>query len=192
MTEYEKMLSGDWYDPLDTTLRELRLNARQLTWQFNKTAPEQHKVRRRLLQQLCGAVGKDVFIEPPFHCDYGKHISFGDQVFLNFNCTILDVAPVTLGNYVFVGPGVQFYTVNHPLDALQRRTGIEQARPITIGNDVWLGGGVIICPGVTIGEQTVVAAGSVVTRNLPARVLAGGNPCKVIRELRLSEMSVNK
>lgn len=182
-TEYEKMLAGEWYDPLAKPLRELRLQARKLTQQFNKTQPEQHNVRRRIQQQLFASAGQHTFIEPPFYCDYGRHIQFGEQVFLNFNCTILDVAWVTFGNHIFVGPGVQFYTVNHPLSATQRRTGQERAKPINIGDDVWIGGAAIICPGVSIGARAVIAAGAVVTRDVPADSLVAGNPAQVIRQL---------
>ena len=183
MTEYQKMLSGAWYDPLDKNLRELRLEARKLTQQFNKTQPEQHNVRRRLQQALFATVGEQVFIEPPFYCDYGKHISFGDHVFLNFNCTILDVAPVTFGHHVFVGPAVQIYTVNHPLDAATRRSGVEQALPVQIANDVWIGGGAILCPGVSIDEGAVIAAGAVVVKDVPARAVVGGNPARLLKQL---------
>lgn len=183
LTEHQKMLSGQWYDPLDKELRELRLQARQLLHKFNNTSPEQHKVRRRIQAELFAATGENVFIEPPFKCDYGAQISLGDNVFFNFNCVVLDVAPVVIGNNVFFGPGVQLYTVNHPLDAALRRTGIEQAAPITVEDDVWFGGGVIVCPGVTIGARSVIAAGSVVTKDIPADVLAVGNPCKVLRSL---------
>jgi len=183
LAEQQKMQSGQWHDPLDKALRELRLQARQLLHKFNHSLPEQHKIRRRIQQELFAATGENVFIEPPFKCDYGAHISLGDHVFFNFNCVVLDSAPVHIGNNVFFGPGVQLYTVNHPLDAALRRTGIEQAAPITINDDVWLGGAVIVCPGVTIGARSVVAAGSVVTKDIPADVLAAGNPCKVIRKL---------
>lgn len=183
MTEYEKMLAGDWYNPLDKELRQLRLQVRQQLAKYNNSAPEHHKQRRLLLADIFGAVGANVFIEPPFNCDYGKHITLGDGVFFNFNCVVLDVAPVTIGNNVLFGPSVQLYTVNHPLAAAERRTGVEQAAAITIGDDVWLGGGVIVCPGVTIGERAVIAAGSVVTKDIPADVLAAGNPCRILRRL---------
>ncbi|GGW67757.1 sugar O-acetyltransferase [Alishewanella tabrizica] len=183
MTEYEKMLAGAWYNPLDPELRQMRLAVRQKLATYNSSAPSHHKQRRLLLADILGAVGNNVFIEPPFHCDYGKHLFIGDGVFFNFNCVVLDVAPVTIGNNVFFGPAVQLYTVNHPLAAAERRTGIEQAAPITIGDDVWLGGGVIICPGIRIGARSVIAAGSVVTQDIPEDVLAAGNPCRILRQL---------
>ncbi|WP_226751527.1 sugar O-acetyltransferase [Alishewanella maricola] len=183
VTEYEKMLNAQWYNPLDQTLRELRLATRQLLYKFNKTSPEQVKIRRTLQQDLFAEVGRDVFIEPPFFCDYGQHIRLGDKVFFNFNCVVLDVGCVTIGNNVFFGPAVQIYTVNHPLGADERRSGIEQALPINIADDVWIGGGVIICPGVSIGARSVIAAGSVVTQDVPADVVVAGNPGRVLRRL---------
>lgn len=183
MTEYEKMLAGQWYDPLDAELRLLRLKTRENCAKYNATGASHHKQRRLLLATLLGTVGQHVFIEPPFFCDYGKHIHLGEKVFFNFNCVLLDVAAITIGDNVFFGPAVQLYTVNHPLDALARRSGVEQALPITIGNDAWLGGGVIVCPGVTIGERTVVAAGAVVTKDLLADGLYAGNPAKLIKML---------
>ncbi|MDP4946471.1 MAG: sugar O-acetyltransferase [Alishewanella sp.] len=183
VTEYEKMLNAQWYNPLDKTLRELRLATRQLLYKFNKTSPEQVKIRRTLQQDLFAEVGRDVFIEPPFFCDYGQHIRLGDKVFFNFNCVVLDVGWVTIGNNVFFGPAVQIYTVNHPLGADERRSGIEQALPINIADDVWIGGGVIICPGVSIGARSVIAAGSVVTQDVPADVVVAGNPGRVLRRL---------
>ncbi|MCC5452061.1 sugar O-acetyltransferase [Rheinheimera sp. UJ51] len=183
VTEYEKMLNAQWYNPLDKTLRELRLATRQLLYKFNKTSPEQVKIRRTLQQDLFAEVGRDVFIEPPFFCDYGQHIRLGDKVFFNFNCVVLDVGWVTIGNNVFFGPAVQIYTVNHPLVADERRSGIEQALPINIADDVWIGGGVIICPGVSIGARSVIAAGSVVTKDVPADVVVAGNPGRVLRSL---------
>ncbi|MCB5227460.1 sugar O-acetyltransferase [Alishewanella sp. 16-MA] len=177
------MLNAQWYNPLDQTLRELRLATRQLLYKFNKTSPEQVKIRRTLQQDLFAEVGRDVFIEPPFFCDYGQHIRLGDKVFFNFNCVVLDVGCVTIGNNVFFGPAVQIYTVNHPLGADERRSGIEQALPINIADDVWIGGGVIICPGVSIGARSVIAAGSVVTQDVPADVVVAGNPGRVLRRL---------
>ena len=125
----------------------------------------------------------DAWIQPPFYCDYGTNISLGAKVCFNFNCVVLDVMPVTIGDNVLFGPAVQLYTATHPINAAERRTGLELAKPITIGSDVWIGGGTIICPGVTIGDRSVIGAGSVVTRSIPADVTAAGNPCRVIRSL---------
>jgi maltose O-acetyltransferase len=125
----------------------------------------------------------DVAITPPFSCDYGRNIRLGSAVYFNFNCVVLDVAPVTIGNHVLFGPAVQIYTAYHPLDAAERRSGIEYGKPVVLGDDVWVGGGAIVCPGVTIGAGAVIGAGSVVTRDVPPYVLAVGNPCRVLRDL---------
>lgn len=183
MTEYEKMLSGQWYHPLDAELRQLRLQSRERCNKYNATGASHVKQRRLILAELLGQVGQNLFIEPPLFCDYGKHIRVGDNVFFNFNCVLLDVAPISIGNNVFFGPAVQLYTVNHPLQAEARRSGIEQAAAITIGNDVWLGGGVIVCPGVTIGDRVVVAAGAVVSHDLAADGLYAGNPARWLKSL---------
>ena len=138
--------------------------------------------RRPILQELFGAGGDSVWMQPPFFCDYGSNILLGQRVFFNFNCVVLDVCQVKIGDYTMCGPAVQIYTATHPLEAELRRTQ-EFAKPIEIGADVWVGGGAIICPGVRIGERTVIGAGSVVTRDVPSDVLAAGNPCRVIRKL---------
>ncbi|MCE9665312.1 sugar O-acetyltransferase [Halomonas sp. M5N1S17] len=183
MTEKEKMLAGELYDPRDAQLQRERRRARLLIKAFNDSSDDQGQERKRLLLELFGAMGKGTFIEPPFYCDYGGNISLGERVFFNFNCVILDVAVVTIGNHVMFGPNVQVYTATHPLDAEQRRSGLEAAKPITIGDDVWIGGGAILCPGVTIGARSVIGAGSVVTKDIPEDVFAGGNPCRMIRSL---------
>ncbi|MCE8002899.1 sugar O-acetyltransferase [Billgrantia ethanolica] len=184
MIEKEKMLAGELYDPRDPQLLRERHRARLLTKAFNDTSDAQGKERKRLLSELFGAMGKGTFIEPPFHCDYGGNITLGEKVFFNFNCVILDVAEVTIGNHTMFGPGVQVYTATHPLDAEERRSGLEAAKPITIGDDVWIGGGAILCPGVTIGARSVIGAGSVVTKDIPEDVFAAGNPCRVVRPLK--------
>jgi len=124
-----------------------------------------------------------VWMQPPFFCDYGSNIHLGEKVFFNFNCVVLDVCPVRIGSYTLFGPAVQILTATHPLDAAERRRGLEGATPIEIGADVWVGGGAIICPGVRIGAQAVIGAGSVVTRDVPERTIAAGNPCRVIRTI---------
>lgn len=181
MSEKQRMLQGESYNPLDRELVIARKQARSLTESFNCASTG--KERKQLLAQLVGAPLRRVFIEPPFQCDYGIHLHLGSEVFINFGCVILDCAPVTIGNHVFIGPGVHIYTAAHPLDAGERRSGRESARPVTIGNDVWIGGGVIVLAGVSIGLGAVIGAGSVVTRSIPAGVLAAGNPCRVIRAL---------
>src|SRR5690606_17653376 len=183
LTEKQKMLSGQWYNPLDKELSAERLAARQLQHQFNHTAPDDEAGRRALLKQWLPNSGKHFYVEPPFYCDYGYNIKTGAKVFFNFNCVVLDVAPVTIGNNVLFGPAVQIYTVNHPLEAKARNNLIEQAKPIIIADDVWIGGGAVLLPGITIGKGSVIAAGSVVTKDIPAGVVAGGNPCRVIKTL---------
>ncbi|MDP5135415.1 sugar O-acetyltransferase [Rheinheimera baltica] len=182
-SEKHKMLSGQWYNPLDKALSAERLASRKLQHQFNHSTPDDEALRKTLLKQWLPNTGKHFYVEPPFYCDYGYNIRTGSKVFFNFNCVVLDVAPVVIGSNVFFGPAVQIYTVNHPLDALKRRTLLEQALPVTIGNDVWIGGGAVILPGVTIADGSVIAAGSVVTKDVPMGVLAGGNPCKVIKAI---------
>lgn len=181
-TDREKMLAGELYNPLDPELARGRDRARDLCQDLNATREAQQEERRRILRELFGSGGDDVWMQPPFFCDYGSNIFLGRKCFFNFNCVVLDVCRVTIGDYVFFGPAVQVYTATHPLDAVLRRTQ-EFGKPIEIGSDVWVGGGAIICPGVTIGSRCVIGAGSVVTRDIPAGVFAAGNPCRVIREL---------
>lgn len=183
-TEREKMISGQLYSASDPELASARLRARQLVARSNNSAPDDAALRRQLAKELFGQIGKNFTLEPPFHCDYGANITFGENIFINFNCTILDVAPVTIGRDTMFGPNVQIYTATHPLDAAERRSGLEAGQPITIGRDVWLGGGVIINPGVTIGDRSVIGSGSVVTADVPPDVFAAGNPCRVIRVLK--------
>lgn len=180
--EREKMLNGDLYDPLDPELVAARIRARDLCQALNATREADAGERRRLLIDLFGAGGDEVWMQPPFYCDYGSNIALGTRVFFNFNCVVLDVCRVLVGDYTLFGPAVQIYTAMHPLDAELRRTR-EFAKPVTIGSDVWVGGGAIICPGVTIGSRAVIGAGSVVTRDIPDDVLAAGNPCRVIRPI---------
>ena len=182
-TEKEKMLSGQWYNPLDKELSAERLAARRLQHQFNQSLPDDEAQRRALLQQWLPNTGKHFYVEPPFYCDYGYNIKTGSKVFFNFNCVVLDVAPVFIGNNVFFGPAVQIYTVNHPLEAKARNSLIEQAKPITIADDVWIGGGAVLLPGITIGKGSVIATGSVVTKDIPEGVVAGGSPCRVIKPI---------
>ncbi len=182
-SEKEKMLAGELYIAADPELAAERLRARELLAQYNASPPADPALRRALLDQLLGGHGERIEIEPPFYCDYGSHIFAGDNLYMNFGCVVLDCNRITLGRNVFCGPGVQLLAAHHPLDPRQRTAGPELASPISIGSDVWLGGGVIVCPGVTIGEGTTIGAGSVVTRDIPPRVLAAGNPCRVIRQL---------
>jgi maltose O-acetyltransferase len=182
-TEKDKMLAGALYDPYDAELIAERQRARLLFHAFNATRDDQKEERQRLLTDLIPNCGSEVWIEPPFFCDYGLHITIGDRVFFNFNCTILDVAAVRIGSGVLFGPNVQVYAATHPMRAEERRSLLELGRPVEIGDEVWIGGGAIVNPGVRIGAQSVIGAGSVVTRDIPARVFAAGNPCRVVREL---------
>jgi len=181
-SETEKMLAGELYDPLDDELAAARDRARDLCQDLNATREADKDDRRRILQALFAAGGDDVWIQPPFFCDYGANITLGKRCFFNFNCIVLDVCRVTIGDFTLFGPAVQIYAATHPLEPVLRRTQ-EFGKPVTIGSDVWVGGGAIICPGVTIGSRTVIGAGSVVTRDIPDGVFAAGNPCRVIREL---------
>lgn len=176
------MLAGELYDPRDPQLSRERQRCRDLCRAFNQTLDRETAQRQRILAELLGRE-TDVWIEPPFFCDYGTNIALGTTVFFNFNCVVLDVAQVTIGSNVLFGPAVQIYTATHPISAFERRKGLEFARAIAIGSDVWIGGGAIICPGVTIGDRTVVGAGSVVTRDVAADVFVAGNPARVIRSL---------
>lgn len=181
-TEKQKMLAGEWYDPLDAQLCRERDRCRDLCLRLNSTREDEKELRARLLAELFAAE-TDVWIQPPFFCDYGSNIRLGSHVFFNFNCVVLDCAPVTIGDNVLFAPAVQIYTATHPLAAAERRKGLESARPIHIGSDVWVGGGAILCPGVTIGERAVIGAGSVVTRDVPADAIVAGNPARILRSL---------
>lgn len=181
-SEFEKMLAGELYDALDPELVQARDRTRDLCQTLNATRESDRDLRRHLLQQIFAKGGDTVWVQPPFFCDYGCNIELGEQVFFNFNCIVLDVCKVIIGDYCQFGSGVQILTPLHPLNAAQRRRQ-EYGAPVTIGSDVWVGSGAIILPGVTIGPRTVVGAGSVVSRSLPEGVLAVGNPCKVIRKI---------
>lgn len=181
-TEKAKMLAGELYDPRDAQLASERRRCRSLCRRLNQSTEDAETERRQILDELFGRA-TDVWIEPPFFCDYGTNITLGARVFFNFNCVVLDVTSVTIGSHVLFGPGVQIYTATHPMDAAERRTGLESGRPVVIGSDVWIGGGAIVCPGVTIGDKSVIGAGSVVTRDIPAGVFAAGNPCRTLRTL---------
>lgn len=182
-TERRKMLAGELYEAFDPELVQGRERASDLCRELNATREQEQKTRRRILMELFGSGGDSVWMQPPFFCDYGSNIYLGERVYFNFNCIVLDVCEVQIGDYTFFGPAVQLYAASHPMNARLRRTH-EFGRPIQIGCDVWVGGGAIICPGVTIGSKTVIGAGSVVTKDIPAEVFAAGNPCRVIRRIR--------
>jgi maltose O-acetyltransferase len=186
LTEREKMLAGELYDALDPNLMASRDRARDLCQTLNATREAEQEVRRDLLKRLFGKGGDTVWMQPPFYCDYGWNIELGERVFFNFNCIVLDVCPVRVGDYTLFGPVVQILTPMHPLEAGLRRKQ-EYGKAIDIGADVWVGGGALILPGVRIGSKTVIGAGSVVTRDVPDGVFAAGNPCRVIREINERE-----
>ena len=181
-TERGKMLAGELYDPFDPELVAGRVRARDLCQALNATREAEQDERRRILADLFGKGGDTVWMQPPFYCDYGANIELGERVFFNFNCIVLDVCAVRIGDYSLFGPAVQIYTPMHPFNAELRRRE-EFGKPIDIGADVWVGGGAIILAGVTIGSRSIVGAGSVVTRDIPDGVLAVGNPCRVIRPI---------
>ena len=181
-TERAKMLAGEPYDPHDPELAAARARARDLCQTLNATREADTGRRRQLLEDLFGAGGDSVWLQPPFFCDYGSNIELGERVFFNFNCVVLDVCPVRIGSFTLFGPAVQIYTPMHPFNAALRRRE-EYGKPIEIGSDVWVGGGALILPGVRVGSRAVIGAGSVVTRDVPAGVFAAGNPCRVIREI---------
>ncbi|WP_434512289.1 sugar O-acetyltransferase [Desulfitobacterium sp. AusDCA] len=183
MTEKEKMLSGKLYTAQDKELAHDNKNARRLTRLFNQTNEDKFDKRIVYLKELFGSTGENIWIEPAFHCDYGRNIFIGENFYANYDCIIIDVCPVTIGNHVFFGPRVCVYTATHPIDAEVRATGLEYGKPVTIGNDVWLGGNTIINPGITIGSNVVIGSGSVVTKDIPSGVIAAGNPCRVLRPI---------
>lgn len=182
-TNFERMTQGDYYQAEGQEIEQQLFRAFQLQNEYlekSRTNPEQ---AYEVLAQLVGNLGEGAYIKPPFMVDYGSNITMGKNSFANYNLVALDVAPITIGDDVLIGPNVQLLTPIHPLEPTPRRDKLEGGLPITIKNNVWLGGGVIVCPGVTIGENTVVGAGSVVTKDLPANVLAVGNPARIVREL---------
>lgn len=183
MTEKEKMLAGKPYQAFGEELFGERQTAKQLVCEINHLPPSELAARDALVRKLFGKVGRNCFVEPPFRCDYGYNITVGDNFCCNYNTVILDCSPVTIGNNVLFGPNVSLFAVGHPLHWEKRNAGWEYALPIRIGDNVWLGGGVIVNAGVTIGDNTVVGSGSVVTKDLPANVLAVGNPCRVLRAI---------
>ena len=182
-SQRQRMLAGDLYIADDPELAEDSRRAMRLMEEFNRSGGAAAHGRRRVLVELLGTLGEDAEIRPPLYCEYGSQICVGARTFINFGLLALDVAPITIGDDVQIGPNVQLLTPTHPVEAEPRRAKWEAAEPISIANNVWLGGGVIVLPGVTIGENTVVGAGSVVTKDLPANVVAAGNPARVLRKL---------
>jgi maltose O-acetyltransferase len=182
-SQRERMLSGEPYIADDPELQRLSVRAARLLERFNRTSFEETADARSILLELLGSIGDGVTIRPPFYCDYGTQIRIGARSFVNFNLIALDVASITIGEDVQIGPSVQLLTPTHPTDPELRRAKVEAGQPIVLGDNVWLGGGAIVCPGVTIGENSVVGAGAVVVRDLPANVVAVGNPARVVRTI---------
>lgn len=183
MTEFEKMINNRPYNGLDKILVEKRQKTKEKLFEINQMHPKKKEKRNKLLKNLLNIEDNNFQIESPFFCDYGENITIGKNFYSNFHCTMLDSAKITIKDNVLFGPNVSLYTPNHPYNIADRNNGIEIAKPITIGNNVWVGGSVTIVGGVEIGDNTVIAAGSVVVKDIPSGVLAGGNPCKVIRKL---------
>lgn len=184
MTEKEKMLAGMIYDAKnDAALIEERLVCKELCRDYNDLRPRETAAREALLRRILGAAGEGLLIEQPFYCDYGYNIRVGNNFYANFNLVILDEAPVTFGDNVFIAPNCGFYTAGHPIDAAERNKGLEYALPITVGDNVWIGAGVSVLPGVSIGDNCVIGAGSVVVIDIPSNSVAVGNPCKVVKTI---------
>ena len=179
----QRMLRGELYLAGDPEIQRDAARAQELMERYNATRHAERELRDRLLRELLGEVGEGVVVRPPVWVDYGNHVSIGEGTFVNYDCVLLDVAPIRIGAACQLATRVQLLTATHPIDPEPRRLGWESAQPITIGDNVWLGGSAIVCPGVTIGDDTVVGAGAVVTRDLPAGVVAMGVPARVVREI---------
>lgn len=177
------MLTGKAYKAFDQQLVEERLYAKEALFNFNNLRPSAVEERHAIARQLLGQTGEQLYIEPPFRCDYGYNIRLGNYFYANYNFIVLDCAAVTIGDHAFIGPNVSLFAAGHPIHQELRNQEYEYAFPITIGNSVWIGGNVVVNAGITIGDNVVIGSGSVVTKDIPSNVLAAGNPCKVIREL---------
>lgn len=183
MNEKQKMIKGDMYRASDPELVADRINARKWTRMYNQTIETDSKEREEILKKLFGATGERLYIEPSFICDYGYNIFVGENFYANFDCLILDTCPVVIGDNCMLAPGVHIYTATHPLMPDERNSGLEYGKPVNIGNNVWIGGRSVINPGVTIGDNAVVASGAVVTKDVPANVVVGGNPARIIKRI---------
>ncbi|KGM44662.1 maltose acetyltransferase domain-containing protein [Neobacillus niacini] len=182
-TEKDKMLSGELYDAANPQLLQERINARRLTRLYNQTIETDEEIRTGLLKELFGTTGKNIYVEPTFRCDYGYNIHVGENFYANFDCVFLDVCEIRIEDNCFIAPGVHIYTATHPLDPNERITGKEYGKPVTIGHNVWIGGRAVINPGVSIGNNVVIASGAVVTKDVPDNVVVGGNPAKIIKPI---------
>lgn len=183
MTNKERMMNQEYYLGFDEELTKERERSKSLLFEFNNLNPTKRERRMEIINQLIPNIGKGAWIESPFNCDYGTNLTIGKNFYANNNCTLLDCAPITIGNNVLFAPNVNLYTPNHAFDLRQREEGWEQSLPITIEDNVWIGGSVSIVGGVTIGRGSIIGAGSVVTKDIPEGVIAAGNPCKIIREI---------
>lgn len=183
MTEWERLQNGMIYNDFDKDLFDRRVAAKKLFRAYNKTDDEEVALRHQIMQQLFQKVGENVWIEPDFKCEFGKNITIENDIYINFGCVILDCAKVTIGSHTLLGPNVGLYAANHATDANERINGGCYGKPIHIGKNVWLGGNVKVLPGVSIGDNTIIGTGSIVTKDIPANVIAVGNPCKVIKEI---------
>ena len=183
MTEWEKMQACQIYNDFDQDLFNRRVEAKKLFNEYNKTDDDDAEKRQDIMRRLFRGVGERVYMEPVFRCEFGKNITVGNDVYINFGCTILDCAQVTIGDNTLIGPNVSMYSANHSLDAQERTTGGLIPKEIHVGNRVWIGGNTTILAGVSIGDESVIGAGSVVTREIPSGVVAAGNPCRVLREI---------
>lgn len=183
MTQKERMLAGLPYRANDPELKQMRAENKLRVAQYNQLTRNQEQEMSQLIKEILGGTGKEILVEPPIHFDYGKNTTVGERFFANYNLTVLDVCPVTIGNNVMIAPNVSLYGAGHPIHPAARNSGYEYGAPITIGDNVWIGGSACVLPGVTIGNNVVIGAGSVVTKDIPDNVIAAGNPCKVIRQI---------
>ncbi len=183
LTEKEKMIRGERYIAGDKELVADRKHARRLTERFNAAGIDELETRKAALKELLGTTGESYYVEPTFKCDYGYNIHLGERFFANFDCVFLDICPIRFGDDCMLGPGVHVYTATHPLDPTERISGVEFGKPVTVGHRVWIGGGAILNPGVTVGDDAVIASGSVVTKDVPAKAVVGGNPARVIKTI---------
>lgn len=184
MTQKERMLAGLVYDPIDGEIMGEQLNYMELLYDYNATRPHEAEKRSELLKKMFGSIGQDCYIEPPLRANWaGKHVFMGNGVYANFNLTLVDDDNIYIGDHVMFGPNVTIATANHPINPQLRAKGFQYNKAVRIASNVWIGAGVIIVPGVSIGENSVIGAGSIVTRDIPANVVAVGNPCRVMREI---------
>lgn len=183
MTQKERMLAGLPYRANDPELKQIRAENKLRVARYNQLTRNQEEEMSQLIKEILGGTGKEILVEPPIHFDYGRNTTVGERFFANYNLTVLDVCPVTIGDNVMLAPNVSLYGAGHPIHPDARNSGYEYGAPITIGNNVWIGGSSCVLPGVTIGNNVVIGAGSVVTKDIPDNVIAAGNPCRVIREI---------